>query len=316
MSRINLITVLGPTASGKTKIGAHLAYRLNGEIISADSRQVYKKMNLGTGKDYQDYIVNSEKIPYHLVDIHEPGYKYNVFEFQKDFLRAYQQIVKRKKMPILVGGTGLYIQAVLDAYQLIHVPVNQTLRDELSERSQDELVSLLKSYPLILHNTSDLLHKKRTLRAIEIADYYQKHPGIEINFPKINPLIIGINPGRAARRKKISERLHTRLKEGMIEEVSGLLKTVPRDDLLFYGLEYKMVTLYLNGELTYKEMIEKLEIAIHQYAKRQMTWFRRMEKSGFIIHWIDGLWSLVEKLDHIHTIIGKVDSQLINQWKI
>jgi tRNA dimethylallyltransferase len=315
MPVINLITILGPTASGKTKIGAEVAYRLNGEIISADSRQVYRKMDLGTGKDYQDYKVHGVKIPYHLVNIHEPGYKYNVYEFQKDFLKSYKEILNRKKLPLLVGGTGLYIQAVLDKYQLIHVPVNQPLREKLEHKSQEELVSLLKSFQMHLHNTTDLLQRKRTIRAIEIADYYWKNPSAYMDFPRINPLVLGIKLDRLVRRKKITTRLQKRLENGLVEEVSNLLKTVSKDDLIFYGLEYKMVTLYLIGELNYEEMIKKLEIAIHQFAKRQMTWFRRMEKSGFTIYWIDGEWSMEKKLDYIHDLLSQVDNQLFNQWK-
>lgn len=315
MSQINLITILGPTASGKTKIGAHLAYHLNGEIISADSRQVYKKMDIGTGKDYEDYVIHDTGIPYHLVDIHDPGYKYNVFEFNYDFLKVYRNIISRGKFPILVGGTGLYIQAVLDKYQLIHVPVNERLREKLANKSQSELASILKSHRSDLHNTTDLHHRKRTIRAIEIAEYYQDHPDTVLDFPDIHTIILGIKYERSVIRKNISDRLHKRLREGLVEEVSELLHAVSPEDLIFYGLEYKMVTLYVIGELTYKEMIEKLEIAIHQFAKRQMTWFRRMEKSGFIIHWIDGHWPLEEKMDHIRKIIGNNDKRLINLWK-
>lgn len=315
MSGINMITLLGPTASGKTSLGAHLAYHLKGEIISADSRQVYRKMNIGTGKDYDDYIVQDVKIPYHLVDIHDPGYKYNVYEFQQDFQRIFQQIRSRGNLPLLVGGTGLYIQAVLDKYRLIQVPVNENLRDQLKEKTQAELAAILKKQKSGQHNTTDLLHRKRTIRAIEIANYYANHPNREPELPDINSLNFGIKPDRAARRKNITHRLKIRLHSGLIEEVSELLKTLPPEDLLFYGLEYKMVTLYLVGELTYNEMIEKLEIAIHQFAKRQMTWFRRMEKSGIIIHWIDGQWSLEEKLDHVHNVIGLEDPKLFNQWK-
>ncbi len=315
MSKINLITILGPTASGKTNTGAHLAYHLNGEIISADSRQVYKKMNIGTGKDYDDYSVHGVQMPYHLVDIHDPGYKYNVFEFHNDFLKTFREIVIMGKLPILVGGTGLYIQAVLDKYQLIHVPVNDSLRKKLEQKSQSELISILKGHRANLHNTTDLLQRKRTIRAIEIAEYHQDHPETYLDFPDFHSIIFGIKLDRSIRRKNITDRLHNRLSEGLVEEVSELLKTVSREDLIFYGLEYKMVTLYLVGELTYKEMIEKLEVAIHQFAKRQMTWFRRMEKSGFMIHWIDGQWSLTEKMDHIRKMIGREDKKLFNQWK-
>jgi tRNA dimethylallyltransferase len=300
---------------GKTNIGAHLAFYLGGEIISADSRQVYRRMDIGTGKDYADYVVNGKKIPYHLVDIHEPGYKYNVFEFQKDFIDVFNEIHRKKSFPIMVGGTGMYIQAVLEKYQLIHVPVNLRLREELEQKSRDELVNQLKSYRSGLHNTSDLLHKKRTIRAIEIAEYYRDHPGQEIAFPEIHPIIFGISQDREARRQKITERLHKRLVEGLVEEVSELLKSISPEDLIFYGLEYKMVTLYLMEELTYSEMIKKLEIAIHQFAKRQMTWFRRMEKSGYNIHWIDGEGSLQDKLDRIHSLLCKSDKEFNDLWK-
>ena len=315
MEGIDIITLLGPTASGKTSLGAHLAFYLNGEIISADSRQVYRKMNIGTGKDYEDYNVQGITIPSHLVDIHDPGYKYNVYEFYKDFLKAYQEIISHGKLPFLVGGTGLYIQAVLDKYQLIHVPVNNSLRKTLEDKSQAELVSILQSHRFNLHNTTDLLQRKRTIRAIEIAEYYKHNPDSHLDLPDIHSLTIGIKTDRSARRENITIRLRKRLREGLIEEVSELLKTVSPEDLIFYGLEYKMVTLYLIGELNYKEMIEKLEIAIHQFAKRQMTWFRRMEKSGFIIHWIDGQLPLDEKLIRIREIIGMEDRKLFNQWR-
>jgi len=316
MSGIDMITLLGPTASGKTSLGAHLAYHLRGEIISADSRQVYRKMNIGTGKDYDDYTVHDVNIPYHLIDIHEPGYKYNVYEFHQDFRKAFRQIRSRGNLPLLVGGTGLYIQAVLDKYKLIHVPVNEDLRNQLKEKTQAELAAILKKQRADLHNTTDLLHRKRTIRAIEIAEYYSNHPNAEPELSDIHSLNFGIKPDRAARRKNIIHRLKNRLRAGLVEEVSELLKTLSPEDLLFYGLEYKMVTLYLVRELTYNEMIEKLEIAIHQFAKRQMTWFRRMEKSGILIHWIDGQWSLEEKLDHVRNIIGLEDRKLFNQWKI
>jgi tRNA dimethylallyltransferase len=315
MSGVNMITLLGPTASGKTRLGAHLAYHMNGEIISADSRQVYRKMNLGTGKDYKDYWVQGVKVPCHLVDIHDPGYRYNVYEFYKDFLEAYQLITSEDRLPVLVGGTGLYIQAVLDQYQLIHVPVNENLRKRLEEKTQAELVAILKKQRTDLHNTTDLFHRKRTIRAIEIAEYYEDHLESKPEFPEIHSLTFGINPDRTTRRENISLRLRNRLREGLIEEVSELLKTISADDLIYYGLEYKMVTLYLVGELTYNEMIEKLEFAIHQFAKRQMTWFRRMEKSGIVIHWIDGQWPMEVKLGHIRKIIGIKDQKLFNQWK-
>lgn len=315
MPETNLLVILGPTASGKTNIGAHLALYTGGEIISADSRQVYRRMDIGTGKDYADYVVNGIKIPFHLVDIHDPGYKYNVFEFQKDFLKVFNDIRHRGHFPVMVGGTGLYIQAVLDKYELIHVPVNPELRNDLEKRSQEELVNKLQNYRNSLHNTTDLLHKKRTIRAIEIAEYYRHHPKKHLEFPEINHIIIGIRNSPEERRKKITERLHARLREGLVEEVSELLKTLSPEDLIFYGLEYKMVTLYLTGELTYSEMIKKLETAIHQFAKRQMTWFRRMEKTGYSINWIDGRLSQENKLDRIRTLLHKSDRQFLDLWK-
>lgn len=315
MCQTNLLVILGPTASGKTNTGALLAFYIGGEIISADSRQVYRKMDIGTGKDYADYVVNGKKIPFHLLDIRDPGYKYNVFEFQKDFLKAFHEIRHRGNFPVMVGGTGLYMQAVLDKYELIHVPVNPDLREKLEKYSQEELVSRLQSYHNNLHNTTDLLHRKRTIRAIEIAEYYRDNPAQDLEFPEIKPIIIGIRNSPDERRKKITERLHIRLREGLVEEVSSLLKTLSPEDLIFYGLEYKMVTLYLTGELTYSEMIKKLETAIHQFAKRQMTWFRRMEKSGYSINWIDGRLSQENKLDRIRTLLYESDRQFLDLWK-
>jgi tRNA dimethylallyltransferase len=315
MPATNLLVILGPTASGKTNFGSHLSFHIGGEIISADSRQVYRKMDIGTGKDYQDYLIHGRNIPYHLVDIHDPGYKYNVYEFQNDFIRVFREIRQRGNFPVMVGGTGMYIQAVLDKYELIHVPVNPPRREELEKKTLDELVHMLKSYRTQLHNTTDLVHRKRTIRAIEIAEYYQDHPAPEMDFPEIHPIIIGIRNDPEERRKKISERLINRMEEGLADEVSGLLKTVSREDLIFYGLEYKMVTLYLTGELTYSEMIRKLETAIHQFAKRQMTWFRRMEKSGYKIHWIDGRFSMDEKLDLIQKLLFMSDKKFPGLWK-
>jgi tRNA dimethylallyltransferase len=302
---INLITITGPTASGKTLFAANLAYHIDGEIISADSRQVYRKMDIGTGKDYGDYWVNGEQIPYHLVDIHDPGYNYNVYEFQKDFLRAYNDIVSRKKMPLLVGGTGLYVQSVLEGYYLINVPVNEELRKKLRDLSPDELSTMLLSVKPAQHNSSDLLNKKRTIRAIEIAEFYKSHPVEDKKYPKIKSLIFGLKYDWYNRRKKIAERLKKRLESGLIEEVQSLLKTVNPDDLIYYGLEYKFVTLYLTGKLSYEEMSGQLETAIHQLAKRQMTWFRKMERSGYRIWWIDANISLEEELKEAIEVLVK-----------
>ncbi len=304
MSAINLITVTGPTASGKTHFAAVLADKVGGEIISADSRQVYRDMNIGTGKDYDDYIVEGQTVPYHLIDIRNPGYKYNVYEFQKDFLIAFEEISAKGKLPLLVGGTGMYIEAVLKGYKLINVPVNPALREKLEKKELSELTALLKKLKPELHNTTDTKHKKRTIRAIEIATWYQNHPEVETSFPEINTVIIGIKYDRNSRRRRITERLRARLEEGMIEEVARLLKKVSPEDLMFYGLEYKYITMHLTGQMSYEEMFKKLETAIHQFAKRQMTWFRKMEREGINIHWLDGHMSLEEKLERARNIMG------------
>ncbi len=303
---IQLITVTGPTAGGKTSFAAHLASLIDGEIISADSRQVYRHMDIGTGKDYEDYMVNGQQVPCHLIDIREPGYKYNVFEYQADFLEAYNNIRNRNKMPVLAGGTGMYIEAVLKGYKLINVPVNDELRKELDEKTLDELVSILKSKNNDLHNTTDTKHKKRTIRAIEIALHYEQNPEIDLDYPAINTIIFGIKYDRNNRRKRITQRLTERLENGMVEEVENLLKTVSKEDLIFYGLEYKFITRYLTGELTYEEMVSGLEVAIHQFAKRQMTWFRKMEREGTKIHWLDGYAPMEEKLERAMGIMQKI----------
>ncbi len=307
MDKINLVIVTGPTASGKTAFASHLARKMNSEIISADSRQVYKEMDLGTGKDYEDYKVHGITVPYHLIDIHQPGYKYNVYEFQKDFIRIFHEISSRKKIPILAGGSGMYIEAVTKGYQLTSVPVNKALRTELENRSLPELADQLRKLKPELHNTTDTTHKKRTIRAIEIATYYQEHEQMDTHFPEILPIIIGVKFDRESRRKRISERLLERLNSGMIEEVERLLKKLSPEDLIFYGLEYKFITLYLTGKLAREEMVKKLEIAIHQFAKRQMTWFRKMEREGNKIHWLDGHMPMDEKLLQAKKILEKHD---------
>jgi len=304
MSKLNLITVTGPTAGGKTSFAAHLAKLLGSEIISADSRQVYKEMNLGTGKDYDDYTVDDVKIPYHLIDIREPGYKYNVYEFQQDFIRVFKEISSRKKLPMLVGGTGMYIEAVTKGYKLHKVPVNQSLRDELEEKDLTELIAILKNMKSDVHNTTDTKHKKRTIRAIEIATYYKSHEEIDTSFPEIHQVIFGVKYDRDSRRKRITKRLTERINSGMIEEVEQLLKKVSAEDLIFYGLEYKFITQYLTGVLTKEEMVKKLETSIHQFAKRQMTWFRKMEREGTKIYWLDGHMPLEDKLTRAQKIIG------------
>jgi tRNA dimethylallyltransferase len=299
----NLIVITGPTASGKTRLAAHLAHRINGEIISADSRQIYKKMDLGTGKDYDDYIINGEKIPYHLIDIREPGYKYNVYEYQTDFFKVFEEIKNRKKFPVMCGGTGLYIQAVLDQYKMVHVPPNPQLRQRLQDKSLEELTRILRGFKK-LHNTTDTDTKKRAIRSIEIETYYQNHPEIEVKLPRVSPLIVGVEIDRDMRRHKITKRLKERLNQGMIDEVKQLIdEGISPEDLLYYGLEYKYVTLYVIGKTTYEDMFERLNIAIHQFAKRQMTWFRGMERKGHKIHWIDATNNIDENVSLIYNMI-------------
>ncbi len=300
-----LIVVTGPTATGKTSFAAHLAYKLNGEIISADSRQVYRGMDIGTGKDYDDYIVEKQKIPYHLVDIAEPGYEYNVYEFQKDFLKAYADIISRGKTPILCGGTGLYIEAVLNGYKLFRVPENPELRSELDKKTHPELVELLNSFKS-LHNITDTSDHKRLVRAIEIQTYYREHPETDTAFPKFNPILFGVHFERDIIRERITERLKRRLESGMIEEVSALLKKgLEPEQLKFYGLEYKFITQYIEREISYEELFRLLNTAIHQFAKRQMTWFRKMEREGYEINWIDGNLSIENKIGEVLEIISK-----------
>lgn len=299
----DLVTILGPTASGKTPLAAALAYRLNAEIISGDSRQVYRRMDLGTGKDLADYVVDGKRIPYHLIDIVEPGYKYNVFEFQRDFLQAYDEIRQRGVLPILCGGTGMYIESVLRGYKLLPVPENQELRASLADKSLDELTTILAGYKK-LHNSTDVDTVKRAIRAIEIEEYYRQQPVSAREFPAINSLVIGVDIDRDLRRAKITRRLKQRLDEGMVDEVRALLDAgIPAEDLIYYGLEYKYLTLYAVGQLTYDEMFHQLEIAIHQFAKRQMTWFRGMERRGFNIHWIDASLPMEQKVEEIVGLI-------------
>jgi tRNA dimethylallyltransferase len=302
-----LITILGPTASGKTPLAAALAKEVDGEIISADSRQVYRRMDIGTGKDLADYHVVGHSvadIAYHLIDICEPGTKYNLFQYQQDFYDAYQDIRARGKQPILCGGTGLYIEAVLKGYKLSPVPQNQALRDSLEGKSLDVLTKLLidlkEKNGSNMHNKTDVDSCQRAIRAIEIETYNLEHPTPCRELPPVDSLIIGVNIDREERRKKITKRLKARLDEGMIDEVKGLLaEGIAPDDLIYYGLEYKFVTEYLIGKLSYEEMFQRLEIAIHQFAKRQMTWFRGMERRGFMIHWIDAMLPMEEKVKKI-----------------
>lgn len=299
----DLVTILGPTASGKTPLAVALAYRLNAEIISGDSRQVYRRMDLGTGKDLADYVVDGKRIPYHLIDVVEPGYKYNVFEFQRDFLQAYDDIRQRGVLPILCGGTGMYIESVLKGYKLLPVPENQELRASLADKSLDELTTILAGYKK-LHNSTDVDTVKRAIRAIEIEEYYRQQPVSAREFLAVNSLVIGVDIDRDLRRTKITRRLKQRLDEGMVDEVRALLDAgIPAEDLIYYGLEYKYLTLYAVGQLTYDEMFHQLEIAIHQFAKRQMTWFRGMERRGFNIHWIDASLPMEQKVEEIVGLI-------------
>lgn len=299
-----MITILGPTASGKTSIAAALASRIGGEIISADSRQVYRRMDIGTGKDLADYEVGGKHIPYHLIDIAEPGYKYNLFEYQRDFHTAYDDITSRGRTPVLCGGTGLYIEAVINGYALSPVPQNQELRDSLSAKSLDELTAMLKALKeqtgSNMHNRSDVDTVQRAIRAIEIETYNLQHPTPEREMPGISSLVIGVDVDRETRRRRISDRLEARLHEGMIDEVKGLLaEGVSAESLMYYGLEYKFVTEYVTGKTTYNDMLSRLEIAIHQFAKRQMTWFRGMERRGIHINWIDASLPMDDKVELI-----------------
>ena len=305
-----MITILGPTASGKTPVAARLAAEIGGEIISADSRQVYRRMDIGTGKDLADYVIRDQntgdcrQIPYHLIDIREPGTKYNLFEYQQDFFEVYEDIRGRGAVPILCGGTGLYIEAVLKGYHLSPVPQNQELRDRLEGKSLAELTEMLMELKIRtgsnMHNTTDVDSCQRAIRAIEIETYNIDHPTPRRELPPVDSLIIGIDIDRELRREKITRRLKTRLEEGMIDEVKALLdEGIPVENLTYYGLEYKFVTEYLTGQSTYDEMFTRLEIAIHQFAKRQMTWFRGMERRGFIINWIDATLPMEEKIKRI-----------------
>lgn len=305
---IPMITILGPTASGKTDIAAHLAAELSAEIISADSRQVYRRMDIGTGKDLADYVVDGKRVPYHLIDIVEPGTKYNLFEYQRDFLEAYNDIRSRGKNVILCGGTGLYIESVLKGYRLIPVSENKELRHKLEGKSLLELTSILERLKAEnnsnMHNSTDVDTSKRAIRAIEIEMAYKEAHIEERTFPKIDNVIIGVGIDRDLRRMKITRRLDQRLQDGMVDEVKSLLDSgIPADDLIYYGLEYKFVTEYILGKSTFEEMHRSLEIAIHQFAKRQMTWFRGMERRGFTIHWIDAADSMEEKINEIKKVL-------------
>lgn len=303
MNNYELITIIGPTASGKTAFAAALAARLDTEIISGDSRQVYRSMDIGTGKDLADYVVDGKQIPYHLIDICNPGDKYNVFEYQHDFHKAFEEIRKKRKLPILCGGTGMYIESVLRGFKLLDVPQNPALRESLKGKSLAELEQILASYK-VLHNKTDVDSAQRAIRAIEIEEFYKTEAPDKREYAPINSLIIGVDIDRELRREKISRRLCARLDEGMVDEVRAILSTgVKPEDLIYYGLEYKFLTLYIIGQLTYDEMVSQLEIAIHQFAKRQMTWFRGMERRGLHIHWLDATLPTEEKINNVLALI-------------
>ncbi len=297
-----LIVILGPTASGKTKAAVQLAYHLNSEIISGDSRQIYRGMNLGTGKDLDEYQLPSGSIPYHLIDIAEAGYKYNIFEFRRDFFAAFESIEKQNKLPILCGGSGLYIEAVTRNYQMSEVPPNVALQQQLEHKSLEELSEILAQLKP-LHNRSDTETKRRAIRALEIAEYQKNQGTFDLDYPKLDTLYIGLDIDRDIRRQKISTRLKQRLENGMIDEVKTLLQFLKPEDLIYYGLEYKYLTLYLTHQISYQNMYEQLEIAIHQFAKRQMTWFRGMERRGITIHWINANQAPEELLNNMLTVL-------------
>ena len=295
----DLLVVTGPTASGKTALAAAVAYRLGGEIISADSRQVYRGMNLGTGKDYDDYLVNGSRIPCHLIDIADPGYKYNVFEYQRDFNKVYRDLKKRNIFPVVCGGSGMYADSIISGYKMFEVPPDSGLRIELEKKSLEELRDILLTFKNI-HNTTDTDSRKRVIRAIEIEHSSKSRENKSSVFPEVKALLIGIIFDRDTRRKRITDRLRQRLNSGMIEEVKYLIDSgIAAETLIYYGLEYKFITLYLTNKLSHDEMVRELEIAIHQFAKRQMTWFRGMEKKGIEIHWLDGEMPMNEKVERV-----------------
>lgn len=301
--KYDMIAVVGPTACGKTSLAVDLAVALGGEVISADSRQVYRGMDIGTGKDLGEYRRGDVQVPVHLVDIADAGYKYNLFEFQRDFLVAYNDIMSRGALPVMCGGSGMYVESVLRGYRLIPVPENPALRACLEEKSLEELAAILSTYKS-LHNNTDTDTKKRAIRAIEIEEYYATCPVEEREFPKIKALTIGVGVDREVRRNRITARLRQRLQEGLVSEVEGLLaRGVTPDQLIYYGLEYKYVTMYVTGQLSYDEMFKSLETAIHQFAKRQMTWFRGMEKRGTEIRWVDMSLPGDERVDLIRNLL-------------
>jgi tRNA dimethylallyltransferase len=299
----DILVITGPTASGKTSLAVAVARELNAEIISADSRQVYRGMDIGTGKDYNEYLIGGTRIPFHLIDIAEPGYKYNVFEFQRDFLHVYNDLKSRGIFPVVCGGSGMYVDSIITGYRMFEVPPDSGLRARLEKKSMEELKEILVTYKP-LHNSTDIDTKKRVIRAIEIEYFTKNRTPDSSGFPKVNSLVIGVSVDRELRRKRITERLKFRLEHGMIEEVRTLIqKGVKKETLLYYGLEYKFITMYLNDELSKDEMIHDLEIAIHQFAKRQMTWFRGMERRGIEINWIDGTMPMEQKVSEVLSLL-------------
>ena len=300
-----LPVIIGPTASGKTNLAVNLAKECNGEIISADSRQVYREMNIGTGKDLEEYTVNDVLIPYHLIDICEPGDKYNINIYFKDFVRSLADIRSRTKLPILCGGSGLYVKTALEGNELSSVPVNNNLRQQLNKLGKKELQD---HFDLIAPNLQEKLDKtstKRIIRAIEIDYFLQSNPIPVLKKPNINPVLFGIDISRNERRDKISRRLKERLENGMIEEVQKLQQKISNEDIKYYGLEYLFITEYLEKKYDFNELFRRLEVAIHQFSKRQMTWFRKMEKDGYTIHWINHMISLEQKLNFIREILNE-----------
>jgi tRNA dimethylallyltransferase len=299
----DLLVVTGPTASGKTSLAVAVAKSVGGEIISADSRQVYRDMNLGTGKDYDDYNIDGISIPFHLIDIADPGYKYNVFEYQRDFIKVFANLKTRSVFPVVCGGSGMYADSIISGYKMVEVPPDSGLRAELEKKPLEELREILSTFKT-LHNITDIDTKKRAIRAIEIEHFNRNRQTKKGLFPKLNPLIVGIMFDREIRRSRISSRLRQRIDEGMVDEVKLLLeKGISSEILIYYGLEYKYITLYLTGKLAFEKMISDLEIAIHQFAKRQMTWFRGMEKRGTVIHWVDGNLPLAEKVEKVLALL-------------
>jgi tRNA dimethylallyltransferase len=304
ISDYDLLVVTGPTASGKTSLAVAITKRVGGEIISADSRQVYRGMNLGTGKDYDDYLIEGTHLPCHLIDIVDPGYKYNVFEYQRDFIKVYSNLKERKVFPVVCGGSGMYADSIITGYKMIEVPPDSGLRIDLEKKSMEELKAILSTYKN-LHNVTDIDTRKRVIRAIEIEHFNRNLVKQNSEFPKVRSLVVGILFDRDSRRIRITERLKQRLDAGMVDEVKHLIDLgINTETLIYYGLEYKFITLYLTGTLTYDEMVRDLEIAIHRFAKRQMTWFRGMERRGIKIHWIDGLLPLEEKVERMLELLS------------